>query len=173
MRAPAAARTLASYAERTFVAIKPDALQRGLSGTLISRFESRGLQLCAMKMLVPSRDLTEEHYAEHRGKPFFDNLVEFLTSGPVLASAWSGRNAVRVCRDIIGPMGPNDASPDAPYAPPGTIRGDYSVHWRRNLVHGSDSVDAAERELALWFEPSELAVWTRAAEPWVHELPRE
>lgn len=162
--------SVAARDELTFIAFKPDALNRGCLSELMGRFERRGLQLRALKLLVPSRALAEQHYDQHRERDFFSTACAFISSGPVVASAWQGRHAVQVCRSMIGPMGPSSASPDAPLPVPGTIRGDYSLHWRRNLIHGSDSVEAAERELALWFSPHEIVSWQRGIEPWVHEL---
>ncbi len=153
-------------AERTFVAFKPDTLQRCLLGAQIGRFEARGLKLLALKMLTPTRELAEAHYARHRDEPFFERVCIFLSSGPIVASVWEGRGAVGACRAMIGVTEPLESAP-------GTIRGDYGVHWRRNLVHGSDSLEAAEREIAIWFEPHELLSWDRAAERWLHELPGE
>lgn len=151
-------------AERTFVAFKPDTLQRSLLGKQLSRFEQRGLQLCALKMLVPTRSLAEAHYAEHRGKSFFERVCIFLSSGPVVASVWEGRGAIGACRAMIGVTEPLESAP-------GTIRGDYGVHWRRNLVHGSDSPEAAAREVGLWFEPHEVMSWAPADRGWRYELP--
>lgn len=151
-------------AERTFIACKPDSLQRALLGEVFGRFERRGFQLCALKLLVPSRSLVEAHYEEHRGKAFFERACVFMASGPVVASVWEGRGAVSACRAMIGVTEPLESAP-------GTIRGDFGVHWRRNLVHGSDSVDSAEREINLWFEPHELVAWTRPSAPWLYELP--
>ena len=161
-RAPCTYEGLA--AERTFVAFKPDTLQRSLLGEQLGRFERRGLQLRALKMLVPSRQLAEAHYAEHREKPFFERVCIFLSSGPVVASVWEGRGAIGACRAMIGVTEPLESAP-------GTTRGDFGVHWRRNLVHGSDSVEAAEREIGLWFEPHELLDWERADARWRYELP--
>ena len=151
-------------AQRTLIAFKPDTLQRGLLGELVQRFERRGLKLVGLKMLRPSRALVEEHYHEHRGKPFFERACVFVASGPVVASVWEGRGAISAVRALIGKTEPLEC-------PPGTIRGDFGAHWRRNLVHGSDSVESAEREIKLWFSPEELHPWEQATAPWLYELP--
>ncbi|EEB07780.1 nucleoside diphosphate kinase Ndk1 [Schizosaccharomyces japonicus yFS275] len=148
--------------EQTFIAIKPDAVQRGLIGAIISRFEVKGYTLRAMKLIVPSRQLAEEHYAEHKGKPFFEPLVSFLTSGPVCAMIWEGKEVVKTGRVMLGATNPLASAP-------GTIRGDYGVDVGRNVCHGSDSVESAKREIALWFEPSEVLSFERTMQPWLYE----
>lgn len=130
--------------ERTFVMVKPDGVQRRLVGEVISRLENKGLSLDNLKMLTPDRSLAGLHYAEHVDKPFFGDLLEFITSGPVVAMEWSGESAVSVVRALIGPTNPAAAAP-------GTIRGDYGLEITFNLVHGSDSPESAERELTIWF----------------------
>jgi nucleoside-diphosphate kinase len=130
--------------EHTFVMVKPDGVQRGLVGDVISRFERKGLVLEKMRMLQIDEDLAGRHYAEHTEKPFFGELVEFITSGPVVAMEWSGESAVGVARTLMGPTNPVAA-------PPGTIRGDFGLIVTTNIVHGSDSLDSAERELGLFF----------------------
>jgi nucleoside-diphosphate kinase len=135
-------------AERTLVLIKPDAMQRGLAGEIIRRLEQKGLNIRAAKLVHVDRDLADRHYAEHREKPFFAELVEFITSAPTLALALEGESAVSVVRATIGATNPVDAAP-------GTIRGDLALAMPDNLVHGSDSPESAERELAMWF-PDEL-----------------
>lgn len=124
--------------------IKPDGVQRKLVGDIITRIEHRNLNITAMKMLTPSRELVEEHYAVHRGKDFFEPTVEFVTSGPVVAMVVEGDNAVKIMRTMMGALDPTQSSP-------GTIRGDYTISTRENLIHGSDSLETAEREIALWF----------------------
>lgn len=130
--------------ESTFVMVKPDGVRRGLVGDVISRFESKGLTLEKMRMLTIGGDLASQHYAEHVDKPFFGELVAFITSGPVVAMQWSGESAVGVARTLMGTTNPAEAAP-------GTIRGDFGVVITENIVHGSDSVTSAERELALYF----------------------
>lgn len=135
--------------ERTFVMVKPDGVERRLIGEIIGRFERRGLRIVGLKMLVPSVELAEKHYAVHQGKGFYRELVDFITSGPVVALAIEGPNAIALVRQMMGALKPLEAAP-------GTIRGDYTADIQRNLVHGSDSPETAAAELALWFAPSEL-----------------
>jgi nucleoside-diphosphate kinase len=135
--------------ERTLVLVKPDGVERGLVGEIVGRFERRGLRIVAMKMLQATRELAEEHYAAHRGKPFFDGVVEFMTSGPTVAMVVEGENAIHLVRNMMGALEPGAAAP-------GTIRGDFTTDVRRNLVHGSDGVETAEREIPIWFHESEL-----------------
>jgi len=135
--------------ERTFVMVKPDGVERGLVGEIIGRFERRGLRIVGLRMLVPDRDLAERHYAVHIGKPFYEELVEFITSGPVVAMALEAPDAVKIVRQMMGALKPLDAAP-------GTIRGDFTVDVQKNLVHGSDAPDTAAAELALWFSEGEL-----------------
>lgn len=136
--------------ERTFIMVKPDGVQRRLVGEIVRRFEARGFRLLAMKMLTPDRKLAEAHYAVHRERPFFQDLVQFITSGPVVATVWEGDDAVRLSRATIGATRPAEALP-------GTIRGDLTLELQMNLVHGSDSPETAEQEIALWFRPEEVA----------------
>lgn len=135
--------------ERTFVMIKPDGVERRLVGEIIRRFENRGLRLIGMKMLKPSRELAEKHYAVHRQKPFFEELVSFITSGSVVAMVWEGNRAIGLVRQMMGALEPLQATP-------GTIRGDFTTEVQTNLVHGSDGVEAAAAEIALWFRSEEL-----------------
>ncbi|HEY7565331.1 MAG TPA: nucleoside-diphosphate kinase [Acidimicrobiia bacterium] len=130
--------------ERTFIMVKPDGVERGLIGEVISRFERKGLRLEQMRMLTIDRDLAIRHYGEHQGKPFFDELIEFITSGPVVAMEWAGESAISVARTVMGATDPRQAGP-------GTIRGDFGLAVTRNLVHGSDGPGSAARELALFF----------------------
>jgi nucleoside-diphosphate kinase len=146
--------------ERTFMMVKPDGVQRGLIGEIISRMERRGFRLIAAKMMLISRELAERHYAEHVGKPFFNELVSFITSGPVMAMVWEGDNVIALSRQMIGKTNALEAAP-------GTIRGDFAVHTGRNLVHGSDSPESAEREIANFFTPEELLSYKRVIEEWV------
>jgi nucleoside-diphosphate kinase len=129
---------------KTFVAIKPDATERRLIGRIVARFEETGLNLLGLKLMRVSRELAEKHYGEHKGKPFFEDLVSFITSGPIVAMAWEGNQAVEVCRKLLGPTDPVKA-------PPGTIRGDFATEIGKNIVHASDSDASAERELGLFF----------------------
>jgi nucleoside-diphosphate kinase len=130
--------------ERTFAMVKPDGVRRGVVGEIISRFERRGFRIVALKMLTPSRALAEAHYAVHRGKPFYDGLVDFVTSGPVVAMVLEADNAVALVRQMMGALKPEEAAP-------GTIRGDLTVDVQQNLIHGADSPDTAAAEIALWF----------------------
>ena len=135
--------------QRTFVMVKPDGVQRRLAGEIIHRFERRGLTLAGMKLMRVSRELAEAHYAVHRGKPFYDELIEFITSGPVVAMVWQGEDAISLVRTMMGATKPADAVP-------GTIRGDFTSSMQMNLVHGSDAPETADAEIALWFPESEL-----------------
>jgi nucleoside-diphosphate kinase len=146
--------------QRTLILLKPDAIHRRLVGTLVHRFEQKGLRLVGMKLLQPDRGLAEKHYAVHKGKPFYDSLLQFLTSGPVVAVCVEGREAVAVARTMMG-------TTDGAKSPPGTIRGDYGITVQNNLVHGSDSPENAAIETALWFRPEELLSYTLTDSPWV------
>jgi nucleoside-diphosphate kinase len=148
--------------ERTFVMLKPDAVQRGLMGPILSRIEAKGFKPVGMKFMRIPRELAERHYAEHKGKPFFGPLVDYMTSGPVLAMVWEGENAVLSMRAMMGKTNPQDALP-------GTIRGDFAQQTGRNIIHGSDSVDSARREIDLFFNDYELLPMTRSVDPWVFE----
>ncbi len=152
--------------ERTFIALKPDAVQRGYIGEIVARFERKGFKLVGMKLMQVTRAMAEEHYGEHKEKPFFKGLVDFITSGPIVAMAWEGDNVVESARKMMGATNPKDSAP-------GTIRGDFSVDLGRNVIHGSDSVASAERELKIFFEASELlSSWNRASEGWIYENPK-
>jgi nucleoside-diphosphate kinase len=146
---------------RTLILVKPDGLQRGLAGEIISRFERRGLQLIAMKLIQMSPDLAGRHYAEHEGKPFYEDLVSYITSGPVVAMVWKGAGAVAAARATMGVTRPVEAGP-------GTIRGDFALDVGRNLVHGSDSEASAQREIALFFEPHEFVEWEQVDSGWIN-----
>ncbi|MCC6616749.1 MAG: nucleoside-diphosphate kinase [Anaerolineae bacterium] len=150
--------------ERTLIIIKPDAVQRGLSGEIIKRFEQRGLRIVGMKFMSVSRALAEKHYEEHVGKPFFEGLVNYITSSPVIVIALEGTNAVEAARATIGKTKPFES-------PAGTIRGDFGLEVGRNLVHGSDSVASGEREVGNFFTESELFSWKRNTDPWIFENP--
>ncbi|MGH2518690.1 MAG: nucleoside-diphosphate kinase [Chloroflexota bacterium] len=135
--------------EQTLIIVKPDAVQRGLTGEVLARLERRGLTIAALKLVRVDRELAHRHYAEHPGKPFFDGLVQFITSGPAVAGVIQGSNAIQVVRTTMGATNPVAAAP-------GTIRGDLALDLDRNIIHGSDSPESAAREIALFFQPSEL-----------------
>ena len=146
--------------QRTLILLKPDCVHRRLVGTLTQRFEQKGLRLAGLKLVQASRALAEKHYAVHKGKPFYDALLQFLTAGPTVAMVWEGREAVAVARNLMGPT-------DGAKAPPGTIRGDFAISVQNNLVHGSDSPENAAAEIALWFRPDELVSYQPADAAWV------
>lgn len=148
--------------ERTFLAVKPDGVQRGLVGEIISRYENKGYALVGLKLMIVSRALAEQHYGEHREKPFFGGLVDFITSGPLVAMVWQGNGVVAAARTMIGATNPLSSTP-------GTIRGDFGIDLGRNIIHGSDAVETAEREIGLWFKPEELADWSPAMRSWIYE----
>lgn len=148
--------------EQTFVMIKPDGVQRQLAGEIISRFERKGLKLVAMKMLKVSQDLAEKHYAVHEGKPFYDSLIKFITSSPVVAMVWEGENSIEIVRKVVGATSPKDALP-------GTIRGDYVIDTGFNMVHASDSPENATAEVALWFEPEAIVEYPLTMDRWLGE----
>lgn len=148
--------------EQTFVMIKPDGVQRGLVGNIISRFEQKGIKLVAMKLVSVSKDLAEKHYGVHKGKPFFEPTVKYITSSPVVAMVLEGENAINIVRNLMGKTSPVEASP-------GTIRGDFGQFIGRNIVHGSDGPDTAEFEINLWFSKDELTSYTRIDETWLTE----
>lgn len=146
--------------QQTLILLKPDAVQRRLVGDLTARFERKGLRLTGLKLIQAPRELAEKHYAVHKGKPFYDSLLSFLTSGPTVAMVWEGREAVTVCRNLMGLT-------DGAKAPPGTIRGDFAISVQNNLVHGSDSPENAAIEIALWFKPEELVKYAPTDANWV------
>lgn len=148
--------------ERTYLMIKPDAVQRGLMGEIVSRLERKGLKPVAMKFMVIPRETAETHYGEHKGKGFYDPLISYITSGPVLAMVWEGEDAVAVCRNMMGRTDPKGS-------PPGTIRGDLGMQTGRNIIHGSDSPESAEREISIFFRPEELVSYERSADGWLYE----
>ncbi|MEM1109693.1 MAG: nucleoside-diphosphate kinase [Planctomycetota bacterium] len=148
--------------ETTLIFLKPDAVQRGLIGTIVGRFEAKGLTFVGMKLMSVPQELAEKHYAEHAGKPFYDGLIKFVTSSPVFVMAIRGVNAVAVCRTLIG-------ATNGQKADPGTIRGDFGMSGGYNMIHGSDSLESAERELALWFEDGELAPIDKTLDQWVYD----
>merc|ERR1711893_361157 len=150
--------------ERTFIAIKPDGVQRGLVGKIIKRFEQRGFKLVAMKLCAPGRAHMERHYADLAKKPFFRDLVDYMISGPICAMVWEGLNAVKMGRMMLGETNPQASLP-------GSIRGDFSIQVGRNICHGSDAVESAQQEIALWFRPDELINWESAMYTWIYEEP--
>ncbi|TRZ37734.1 nucleoside-diphosphate kinase [Niallia circulans] len=147
--------------EKTFLMVKPDGVQRNLIGKIVERFESKGFQLVGAKLMVVSQDLAKQHYQEHVDKPFFMELVDFITSGPVFAMVWSGEDVVTKARAMMGKTNPLDAAP-------GTIRGDFGVVMRKNVIHGSDSVDSAAREIGLFFNEEELVEYNKLSNTWVY-----
>ncbi len=148
--------------ETTLVMCKPDAVQRGLVGEIIQRFERRGLKVVAMKMLWMSREFAAQHYAVHLGKPFYEGLIKYITSGPVVAMVLEGTNAVEAARATMGATNPAKAAP-------GTIRADYGLEMGRNFVHGSDGPDTAAFEIGLWFKDEEILSYGRSVDPWIFE----
>ncbi|ELW62254.1 nucleoside diphosphate kinase A [Tupaia chinensis] len=148
--------------ERTFIAIKPDGVQRGLVGEIIKRFEQKGFLLVGMKFMHASEDLLKEHYIDLKDRPFFAGLVKYMHSGPVVAMVWEGLNVVKTGRVMLGETNPADSKP-------GTIRGDFCIQVGRNIIHGSDSVESAEKEIALWFQPEELVDYKNCAQDWIYE----
>jgi nucleoside-diphosphate kinase len=149
--------------ERTLIILKPDAVQRNLAGRIITRFEQKGLQIVGLKLMRISQQLAETHYESHKGKPFYPGLVEFMTSSPVIVIALAGKDAINIARKMMGATFGSKAEP-------GTIRGDFGVSNSFNLIHGSDSPEAAQRELGLFFRAEELLEWTPAGQGWVYDL---
>ncbi|XP_056152647.1 nucleoside diphosphate kinase-like [Lampris incognitus] len=152
---------MAANGERTFIAIKPDGVQRGLVGEIIKRFEVKGFKLVGMRMIHASVDHLKQHYADLKDRPFFADLVSYMNSGPVVAMVWEGKNAVKTGRVMLGETDPAKSNP-------GTIRGDFCIDVGRNIIHGSDSVDSANQEIALWFKPEELVSYTSCAHSWIY-----
>jgi len=146
--------------QQTLVLLKPDCVQRRLVGAVIGQLEKKGLRLAGMKLVQPSYELAERHYAVHKGKPFYDSLVKFVTAGPTIAMVWEGREAVKVVRNLMAPT-------DGTQAAPGTIRGDFALSIQNNLVHGSDSPENAATEIALWFTSKELLTYQAVDAPWI------
>jgi nucleoside-diphosphate kinase len=149
--------------ERTLIIFKPDAVQRGLSGQILTRFENKGLQIVGCKFMKISTQTAETHYAPHKGKPFYDGLVKFMTSSPVLVLALAGKDAITIARNLMGATFGSKAAP-------GTIRGDFGVSNSFNLIHGSDSPEAAQKELGLFFKPEELLDWKPTIQSWVYDM---
>jgi len=148
--------------EKTLVLIKPDGVQRGLIGEVTSRLERRGLRLVAAKFMAVSQNLAETHYAIHKGKPFYEGLIKYITSAPVMAMVWEGPQVVAAVRQTMGATRPTEATP-------GSIRHDFALEVGRNLTHASDSVENGIKEIDLWFKPDELVSWNREIDPWVFE----
>ena len=148
--------------ERTYIMIKPDGVQRGCVGEIIARFEKKGFKLLAMKLYSPSKQLLEEHYKDLKEKPFFPKLVEYMMMGPVVCMIWQGREVVKTGRKMLGATNPLNSEP-------GTIRGDYCIESGSNIIHGSDSVESAEREIKLWFKPEEINEYKRDSDKWIYE----
>ena len=146
--------------ERTLVLIKPDGVQRGLVGEILKRLENRGLKLTALKIVVPDQQLAEKHYAVHKGKVFYDGLVRYITSGPVVAMVWEAPDVIVAVRQTMGATSPTEAAP-------GTVRHDFAIIRDRNLTHASDSVENAEKEIAIWFAENEIVDWKMTQEPWL------
>ena len=149
--------------ERSFIMIKPDGVQRGLVGEIIGRFERKGFKLVGLQMSQPGRAHFEQHYSDLSTKAFFPGLVNYAASGPVVAMVWEGNNVVRTGRKMLGATRPDDSEP-------GTIRGDYAIDVGRNVIHGSDSVDSANKEIDLWFGQKNLIQWKHQSDPWVYEV---
>nr|AFM90703.1 nucleoside diphosphate kinase-like protein [Callorhinchus milii] len=153
---------MAENKEGTFIAIKPDGVQRGLVGEIIKRFEQKGFKLVAMKSLKASEQLLKEHYISLKERPFYNGLVKYMSSGPLVAMVWEGLDAVKTGRVMLGETNPADSKP-------GTIRGDYCIQVGRNIIHGSDSVQSAQTEINLWFKPGEVVNYQQCAQPWIYE----
>ena len=145
--------------ERTFIAIKPDGVQRGLISEIIGRFEKKGFKLVGLKQLIPSKELAQKHYGVHKDRPFFDDLVKFISSGPVIAMVWEGEGVILNSRKLIGATKPLEAEP-------GTIRGDLAIDIGRNIIHGSDGLETAAFEINLWFDDAELNEWETSDFKW-------
>lgn len=147
--------------EKTFIMVKPDGVQRGLVGEIVNRFEQKGFKLVSAKLMQVSNELAEEHYGEHKERPFFGELVEFITSGPVFAMVWEGEEVIKTSRNMIGATNPQEATP-------GSIRGDYALTVGKNIIHGSDSPESAEREINLWFNENEISSYTKQDQDWIY-----
>lgn len=147
--------------EKTFLMVKPDGVQRNLVGSIVKRFEEKGFTLVGSKLMQISNDLAETHYGEHKERPFFGELVDFITSGPVFAMVWEGEDVIKTARTMMGATNPQEAAP-------GTIRGDYGVTVGKNIIHGSDSSESAEREINLFFKEEELVSYTKQDDTWIY-----
>lgn len=147
--------------EKTFIMVKPDGVQRGLIGEIVNRFEQKGFTLAGAKLMQITNELAEEHYGEHKERPFFGELVDFITSGPVFAMVWEGEEVIKTSRNMIGATNPQEATP-------GSIRGDFAVTVGKNIIHGSDSAASAEREINLFFAENELVDYTKQDNTWIY-----
>lgn len=147
--------------EKTFLMVKPDGVQRNLVGEIVKRFEAKGFKLAGAKLMVISNELAEQHYGEHKEKPFFGELVDFITSGPVFAMVWEGENVITTARSMMGKTNPSEAVPS-------TIRGDFGVTVGKNIIHGSDSSESAEREISLFFKENEIVSYTKQVSEWIY-----
>lgn len=147
--------------EKTFLMVKPDGVQRNLIGEIVQRFEKKGFKLVGAKLMNISTELAEKHYGEHKEKPFFGELVEFITSGPVFAMVWEGENVISTARNMMGTTNPTKAAP-------GTVRGDYGMTVGKNIIHGSDSPESAEREINLFFDEKELVTYEKIDATWIY-----
>lgn len=147
--------------EKTFLMVKPDGVQRNLIGEIVQRFEKKGFKLCGAKLMQIPEELAQQHYAEHKERPFFGELVTFITSGPVFAMVYEGENVIKTAREMMGKTNPAEAAP-------GTIRGDYGVTVGKNIIHGSDSAESAEREINLFFNESEIISYTKQDNDWIY-----
>ncbi|XP_041854656.1 nucleoside diphosphate kinase 3 isoform X1 [Melanotaenia boesemani] len=147
--------------ERTFIAVKPDGVQRKLVGEIVRRFEKKGFKLVGLKLMQASEDLLREHYCALRGKPFFSRLMSYMSSGPVVAMVWQGLDVVKTARKMLGETNPAESLP-------GTIRGDFCVEVGKNVIHGSDSVESAQKEISLWFRQNELHLWDSSNLQWIY-----
>ncbi|AWP17202.1 Nucleoside diphosphate kinase [Scophthalmus maximus] len=152
---------MAELKERTFLAIKPDGVQRGIIGDIIKRFETKGFKLVGMKMVHASKDLLNQHYVDLKDKPFFPTLINYMSSGPVVAMVWEGKGVVKTGRVMLGETNPAESKP-------GTIRGDFCIDVSKNIIHGSDSVDSANKEISLWFKDDELVSYSSCAFDWLY-----
>lgn len=147
--------------EKTFIMVKPDGVQRNLVGEIVKRLEAKGFKLAGAKLMVISDDLAKTHYGEHKEKPFFVELVDFITSGPVFAMIWEGENVIKIARDMMGKTNPSEAAP-------GTIRGDFGVTVGKNVIHGSDAPESAEKEMALFFSENEIVDYNKQDSSWIY-----
>ncbi|MGM7635388.1 MULTISPECIES: nucleoside-diphosphate kinase [unclassified Bacillus (in: firmicutes)] len=147
--------------EKTYLMVKPDGVQRGLIGEIVARFEQKGFQLVGAKLMSVSKETAEQHYAEHKERPFFGELVDFITSSPVFAMVWEGENVIATARQMMGATNPKDAAP-------GTIRGDFGITVGKNIIHGSDSPESAEREIAIFFKEEELTTYSKPVNEWIY-----
>ncbi|OCA92752.1 nucleoside-diphosphate kinase [Pseudobacillus wudalianchiensis] len=147
--------------EKTYLMVKPDGVQRGLVGEIVARFEKKGFQLVGAKLMSVSKETAEQHYAEHKERPFFGELVDFITSSPVFAMVWEGENVIATARQMMGSTNPKDAAP-------GTIRGDFGVTVGKNIIHGSDSPESAEREISIFFKEEELTTYNKQINEWIY-----